>query len=150
MYQLGARKATVFGIGPLGCSPLARARNPTQPGECLVVGNQLALGFNAGVKQLVGALLVALPDFHIVFVNTYDPLVALMADGDVFGKLFTTTFKNNTMTLELAIKQPNVVKSPDTLPKWDFERIQLTFMVSTLRFGPYANTCYFPSVSMLQ
>lgn len=101
---MGARKAVVFGIGPLGCSPLARAGNPTQPGECLVAGNELAVGFNAGVKQLVGALLVALPDLHIVFVNTYDPLIALMADGDDFGKLFTKTLKNNTMTLELGFR----------------------------------------------
>lgn len=85
-YNAGARKTVVFGAGPVGCSPLARASNPTNPGECVEAANQLALGFNAGLKQLVDELRVSLPGFNLVIANTFDTVTAIIADGKAFGK----------------------------------------------------------------
>lgn len=85
LYNSGARKVVVFGAGPIGCAPLARAANPTQPGECVVEANQFALGFNAGLKQLVAGLRVAKPGFNLVLANTFDTITAMIADGASFG-----------------------------------------------------------------
>lgn len=85
LYKSGARKVVVFGTGPVGCAPVARASNPTHPGECVVEANQLALGFNAGLKQLVDGLRVAYPGFNLVLANTFDTLTAMIADGPSFG-----------------------------------------------------------------
>ena len=89
-YNSGARKTIVFGAGPVGCSPFARASNPTNPGECVEAANQLALGFNAGLKQLVDGLRVSLPGFNLVLANSFDTVTAMIADGKAFGKQFVT------------------------------------------------------------
>ena len=85
LYSSGARKTVVFGLGPVGCSPLARASNPTNPGECVEPANELALGFNAGLKQLVDVLRVQLPGFNLVLANTFDTVAAIIADGKAYG-----------------------------------------------------------------
>lgn len=86
VYHAGARKAIVVGVGPLGCSPLARASNTANPGECVEVANQLALGFNAALKQMVDGLRAALPGFNLVLANTFDTVSAMITDGKAFGK----------------------------------------------------------------
>ncbi|XP_024384158.1 GDSL esterase/lipase 6 [Physcomitrium patens] len=85
VYHAGARKAIVVGVGPLGCSPLARASNTANPGECVEVANQLALGFNAALKQMVDGLRAALPGFNLVLANTFDTVSAMITDGKAFG-----------------------------------------------------------------
>jgi phospholipase/lecithinase/hemolysin len=85
LYSSGARKTVVFGLGPVGCSPLARASNPTNPGECVEPANELALGFNAGLKQLVDGIRVQLPGFNLVLANTFDTVAAIIADGKAYG-----------------------------------------------------------------
>ena len=86
LYGSGARKVVVFGTGPIGCTPLARASNLTNPGQCLGAANELALGFNAALKQLVDALRVSLPGFNLVIANSFDTVTAMIADGKSFGK----------------------------------------------------------------
>ena len=72
-------------VGPLGCSPLARASNPTNPGACVEAANQLALGFNAALKQLVVGLRASLPGFNLVLATSFDTVTAMIADGQAFG-----------------------------------------------------------------
>lgn len=85
LYSAGARKVVVFDVGPIGCAPLSRASNPTHPGECIEAANLLALGFNAGLKQLVDGLRVAYPGFNLVMANTFNVITAMVADGSKFG-----------------------------------------------------------------
>jgi len=75
----------VLELGPIGCAPRARAFNPTQPGECLVEANQLALAFNAALRQVVDGLRNAYPDFNIVIGFTFDAFSAIISDGESFG-----------------------------------------------------------------
>ena len=75
----------IVDLAPLGCSPTARASNPFSPGECFPPGNELALGFNAGVKQLVDTLRFALPDFNIVIAESYDLIMSMINDKKSYG-----------------------------------------------------------------
>lgn len=86
LYKSGARKAVIVDLAPLGCSPSARAANIIQPGECLPIGNELALAFNAGVKQLVDAFYFKLPDFNIVIAQSYDLVNSMINDKSSYGE----------------------------------------------------------------
>jgi len=60
--------------------------NPTAPGECFPAGNELALGFNARVKQLVDVLYLTLPDFNIVLAQSYDLVQSMINDKKSYGE----------------------------------------------------------------
>lgn len=85
LYNGGARKVVVVGLGLIGCAPGARANNPAQPGECVMVENQLALAFNAALRQLVDGLRAAYTEFNIVIGYTSDTFSAIIADGASYG-----------------------------------------------------------------
>ncbi|KAH8972125.1 hypothetical protein BDL97_02G178600 [Sphagnum fallax] len=85
LYGLGARKVVMIGVPVLGCSPSARIAVPSQLGQCLTAGNQLALGFNAGLKQLVDGFHTTLPDFKLVYANSYDPVSDMISNPRAYG-----------------------------------------------------------------
>ena len=85
LYASGARKAISIGLEPSGCSPLFRANNPTNPGECISAALSLAIALNGGLKQLVTGLHEAIPDFNIVYANRYEISTAIIADDKDFG-----------------------------------------------------------------
>lgn len=55
MYELGARRFLIAGVGPLGCIPNQLATKSSD-GNCVAYINELIQGFNAQVLQLVGEL----------------------------------------------------------------------------------------------
>jgi len=54
LYVLGARKFAVIDVPPIGCCPYPRSLHPL--GACIDVLNELARGFNKGVKAAMHGL----------------------------------------------------------------------------------------------
>ncbi|KXG31040.1 hypothetical protein SORBI_3004G286700 [Sorghum bicolor] len=54
LYVLGARKFAVIDVPPIGCCPYPRSLHPL--GACIDVLNELARGFNRGVKDAMHGL----------------------------------------------------------------------------------------------
>lgn len=128
LYASGARKAISIGLEPSGCSPLFRANNPTNPGECISAALSLAIAFNGGLKQLVTGLHEAIPDFNIVYANRYDIATAIIADDKDFGITNVTSGccgagLLNTVQCGTPVKPPleqSLCRRPFKYLYWDF------------------------------
>ncbi|XP_073287628.1 GDSL esterase/lipase At1g29670-like [Primulina huaijiensis] len=77
LYNLGASKFVLMGINPNGCSPMAKARVPTQEG-CIRTLNRAAHMFNANLRNLVDAIRPQMPGSNLVFVNSYKVIMDII------------------------------------------------------------------------
>ncbi|CAN6195303.1 unnamed protein product [Urochloa humidicola] len=84
-YHLGARKIVFTGLGPFGCIPAERTLNLAEPGACNEEYNQLAMGFNAELKDAVRNLNGDPVGAHVVYADTYDVLSAIVATPSRYG-----------------------------------------------------------------
>ncbi len=82
LYASGARKVVLFGVGLIGCSPSVRSANN---GSCVNPGNELALGYNEGLKLVVDGFHTAVPDFLLVLTNSYDLISDMVKNPTSFG-----------------------------------------------------------------
>ncbi|XP_061994570.1 GDSL esterase/lipase At4g16230-like isoform X2 [Rosa rugosa] len=72
LYNLGARKMVVVGVGPLGCIPYQRDINiVANPDSCVQLTNQLARSFNSKLQTLVTELNTNLTGAKFVYANVY-------------------------------------------------------------------------------
>ncbi|CAD6230017.1 unnamed protein product [Miscanthus lutarioriparius] len=62
LYVLGARKFAVIDVPPIGCCPYPRSLHPL--GACIDVLNELARGFNKGVKAAMHGLSLSFQGFR--------------------------------------------------------------------------------------
>ncbi|XP_043706450.1 GDSL esterase/lipase At1g71691-like [Telopea speciosissima] len=69
LYNLGARKFAISGVGLLGCVPSILAQSPN--GQCSESVNGLVLPFNANVRSLVDNLNANLPGAKFVYLDAY-------------------------------------------------------------------------------
>ncbi|CAM6004709.1 unnamed protein product [Sphagnum balticum] len=69
LYASGTRKIVLFGEGVDGCEPIVRIQNNSQ---CVDFFNELALEFEAGLKQLVDEFHVIIPGLHLVLAYQYN------------------------------------------------------------------------------
>ncbi|KAJ0024289.1 hypothetical protein Pint_07493 [Pistacia integerrima] len=67
LYNLGARKFVLAGLGRMGCIPSILAQN--QLGGCSEEVNQLVLPFNTNVKTMINNLNTNLPGSRFVFID---------------------------------------------------------------------------------
>jgi hypothetical protein len=72
----------LLGVGVIGCSPDVRVVNNLQ---CLNLGNELAIGYNTGLKQLVNIFHVTIPDLHLVVTHSYDLIYDMIQHPQSFG-----------------------------------------------------------------
>ncbi|XP_076954387.1 GDSL esterase/lipase At2g23540-like [Bidens hawaiensis] len=91
LYQLDARKFIVGNVGPIGCIPYQRTINQLNENECVALPNQLAIQYNAKLKNLVAELNDNLPGATFVHANVYDLVLELIVNYDKYG--FTTASK---------------------------------------------------------
>ncbi|KAL0398408.1 UNVERIFIED_CONTAM: GDSL esterase/lipase [Sesamum radiatum] len=69
LYNTGARKVAVFGIGLLGCLPQELAMYPTNGSPCAdFINNDVQL-FNDGLKSLIDNLNSNLPNAQFIYIN---------------------------------------------------------------------------------
>ncbi|KAL0551801.1 hypothetical protein IC582_010890 [Cucumis melo] len=79
LYEQGARKVAIFGVGSIGCTPYARANFEHIGLPCVDKINTAIQLFNAGLKSLVEHLNANLPSAKFTFIDvfkisTVDPL----------------------------------------------------------------------------
>ncbi|KAK9061847.1 hypothetical protein SSX86_019031 [Deinandra increscens subsp. villosa] len=91
LYQLDARKFIIGNVGPIGCIPYQRTINQLKENECVALPNELALRYNAKLKDLVAELNDNLPGATFVHANVYDLVMELITNYDKYG--FTTSSK---------------------------------------------------------
>ncbi|KAI3940559.1 hypothetical protein MKW92_036167 [Papaver armeniacum] len=83
IYNLGARKFAVIGLGLIGCCPKLRSDNPT--GECNEQANHWSVKYNKAVKSLLQELKEELTDIHYSLINTYDIMVDFLQQPAHYG-----------------------------------------------------------------
>ncbi|XP_024526415.1 GDSL esterase/lipase 7 isoform X2 [Selaginella moellendorffii] len=84
LYDLGARKMVVFGVGPLGCIPNQLMRTTDQ--KCNPQVNSYVQGFNAALqRQLSGILLKQLPKVRFAYAHGYDRFIDMVKSPASYG-----------------------------------------------------------------
>ena len=79
LYNYGARKVAIFGVGSIGCTPYARENFEHTGLPCVDEINSAIQLFNSGLKSLVQHLNANLPSAKFTFIDvfqisTVDPL----------------------------------------------------------------------------
>lgn len=69
LYNLGARKIAVFGLGFIGCTPYEIARFGTNGQPCVESINNAVSLFNDKLKPLVDDLNNNFPEARFTFIN---------------------------------------------------------------------------------
>lgn len=83
LYNLGARKFVLAGLGLMGCIPSYLAQSPT--GRCSDSVNVLLQPFNANVKTMVNDLNTRLPGAHFVYIDVFHMFQDLLVNSDSYG-----------------------------------------------------------------
>lgn len=88
LYDYGARKFVLIGVGQIGCSPNALAQNSADGRTCaqnINAANQL---FNNRLRGLVDEFNGNTPDAKFIYINAYDIFQDLIDNPSAFGKIF--------------------------------------------------------------
>ncbi|KAH6759467.1 GDSL-like Lipase/Acylhydrolase superfamily protein [Perilla frutescens var. hirtella] len=89
MYNYGARKFALIGIGQIGCSPNALAQNSPDGRTCVKRINDANQLFNNKLRGLVDVLNGNTPDAKFIYVNAFGIFQDLIQSPSSFG--FTVT-----------------------------------------------------------
>ncbi|KAM7500606.1 hypothetical protein LguiA_025020 [Lonicera macranthoides] len=110
LYNYGARKVAISGLGPIGCSPYEIALRATN-GACVYEINQAVELYNKNLISLVDELNNNLNDAKFIYLNIYDRSKKLIEDPSSFG------FKvSNQACCGLDIKHAPVLCIPTLIP----------------------------------
>ncbi|KAL7602810.1 GDSL esterase/lipase At1g71691 [Lactuca sativa] len=83
LYNLGARKFVLAGIGLMGCIPSIIAQGTT--GKCSEDVNQLVLPFNANMRTMINNLSTNLPGSKFVFVDVHNMFQDILSNAKFYG-----------------------------------------------------------------
>ncbi|XP_076886561.1 GDSL esterase/lipase At1g29670-like [Bidens hawaiensis] len=89
LYNYGARKLVLNGIGQIGCSPNALAQNSNDGSTCVEKINSANKLFNNKLISLVDNFNRDLPDAKFIYINNYDIFQDLINNRQSYG--FTVT-----------------------------------------------------------
>jgi len=82
LYELGARKLVVFGLGKIGCVPGAIDTYGTNGSACVELLNNASQIFNSKLLPVIDELNDDLPDAKIIYINNYK----IGEDSTVLGR----------------------------------------------------------------
>lgn len=88
LYNLGARKFVVAGLGRMGCIPSILAQSPS--GRCNEEVNRLVLPFNANVKTMINKLNTNLPGAKFIYVDIARIFEDIVNNARSYGKCLAT------------------------------------------------------------
>ncbi|MFS7890886.1 putative triacylglycerol lipase [Helianthus anomalus] len=83
LYNLGARKFVLAGIGRMGCIPNMIARETN--GRCSEDVNQLVLPFNENMKTMIDNLSTNLPGSKFIYMNIDNMFEDLLSNAGSYG-----------------------------------------------------------------
>ncbi|KAL9427806.1 hypothetical protein AB3S75_029901 [Citrus x aurantiifolia] len=105
LYQLGARKLVMHGLGPLGCIPSQRVKS--KKGQCLKRVNEWIQVFNSKAQELVETLNGRLPSAQFLFADTYSDVYDLIDHPTAYGFKVSNTSCCNVDTTVGGLCLPN-------------------------------------------
>ncbi|XP_057784126.1 GDSL esterase/lipase At5g37690 [Salvia miltiorrhiza] len=119
LYEVGARKMIFHGLGPLGCIPSQRMKSSR--GQCLNQVNLWVQHFNSKVSQLISTLNSHLPSSHLVFADTYQPVLDLINNPSSYGFKVSNTSccKVDTKLGGLCLPNSKLCDNHDDYVFWD-------------------------------
>ncbi|XP_019169234.1 PREDICTED: GDSL esterase/lipase At5g45670-like [Ipomoea nil] len=85
LYNYGARKFALIGVGQIGCSPNALAQNSADGKTCVKRINDANQMFNNNLRQLVDSSNGNTPDAKFIYVNAYGIFQDLIDNPSAFG-----------------------------------------------------------------
>nr|GMD06750.1 GDSL esterase/lipase At1g29670-like [Ipomoea batatas] len=86
LYNYGARKFALIGVGQIGCSPNALAQNSADGKTCVKRINDANQMFNNNLRQLVDSSNRNTPDAKFIYVNAYGIFQDLIDNPSAFGE----------------------------------------------------------------
>lgn len=85
LYNNGARKMVLFGIGQIGCSPNELATRSADGVTCVEEINSANQIFNNKLKGLVDQFNNQLPDSKVIYVNSYGIFQDIISNPSAYG-----------------------------------------------------------------
>jgi len=94
LYQYGARKMVLLGLGQVGCTPNELAQNSPDGSTCVQRINSAIQIFNKKLKSLVNELNSNFADARFIFVDSYGIFQDIINSPSSYGKymIFNTVF----------------------------------------------------------
>lgn len=83
LYNLGARKFVIAGLGLMGCIPSILAQS--SDGMCSQEVNQLILPFNTNTKAMINQLSANLPGSKFSYIDIQNMFQDLLANARSYG-----------------------------------------------------------------
>lgn len=83
VYELGARKYSIMGTGPIGCCP--QQRGNTISGECSAIANAVSVLYENRVALLLQRMKSELGNMSYSFFNSSSLLMEYIEKPDIFG-----------------------------------------------------------------
>lgn len=87
LYNYGARKFALIGVGQVGCSPSELAQNSPDGSTCVERINVANEIFNKGLISLVNELNQNQPDSKFTYINAYGIFQDLISRPAFYGKI---------------------------------------------------------------
>lgn len=96
LYNYGARKFALIGVGQVGCSPSELAQNSPDGASCVERINVANEIFNNGLRSLVDELNQDQHDSRFTYINAYEIFQDLISRPAFYGKMLqiTSTFSS--------------------------------------------------------
>ncbi|XP_068642094.1 GDSL esterase/lipase 6 [Aristolochia californica] len=124
IYRLGARRISVFGLGPVGCVPARMLLTNAPVDTCHEEMNQMTQRYNLGLERLVEAMAKNFPGLHITYGATYDTVMLLRSLPQRYGYSNVSSACCGDGTLrgmgQCGVGEYTVCDKPDEFLFWDF------------------------------
>ncbi|KAI3959298.1 hypothetical protein MKW98_018888 [Papaver atlanticum] len=85
LYDMGARRVVVVNVGPIGCIPDQRDKNPLAGDSCVDLPNQLAILFNKKLKTLIMDLNSNLAQSKFLYGDVYSIVTDIIQNYQSYG-----------------------------------------------------------------
>lgn len=92
LYDNGARRMVLFGLGQIGCSPNELAQNSRDGSTCVQKINSANQIFNNRLKSLVTTLNSNTPDARFIYVDSFGIFQDIISRPSAFGKIISIQF----------------------------------------------------------